>query len=119
MNRLNIVLLGLSTLWSTAWLSAAEQQTRAAGHVNYGRPYESPTHPAFIALPPGAVEPDDRVPREAGGADGARRRQPPVPALLGVVLHLRSSSSSFSCIRWIQPSQSGGDLSTMRLGHWK
>lgn len=28
-----------------------------AGAVNYARPFEPPTRPAFIALPPGAVEP--------------------------------------------------------------
>jgi hypothetical protein len=27
------------------------------GQVNYGRPFETPTRPAFIPLPPGAVEP--------------------------------------------------------------
>ena len=29
-----------------------------AGQVNYGRPFEPPTRPAFIPLPPGAVEPE-------------------------------------------------------------
>ena len=35
--------------------SAAENTT--TGAVNYGRPFEPPTRPAFIALPAGAVEP--------------------------------------------------------------
>ena len=36
--------------------SAAEPAPRP-GQVNYGRPFETPTRPAFIPLPPGAVEP--------------------------------------------------------------
>jgi uncharacterized protein len=35
---------------------AAEPQD-AANAVNYGRPFEPPTRPAFIPLPPGAIEP--------------------------------------------------------------
>jgi len=38
-------------------LSAAEQQMPKAEHVNYARPFEPPTRPAFMPLPPGAVEP--------------------------------------------------------------
>jgi hypothetical protein len=55
------IFLGLSAfaaaLLFAALLSAAEQQTPKPEHVNYGRPFEPPTRPAFIALPPGAVEP--------------------------------------------------------------
>ena len=32
-------------------------ETKAPERVNYARPFEPPTRPAFIALPPGAVEP--------------------------------------------------------------
>ena len=42
----------------TVLLSAAEQQTPQPERVNYGRPFEPPTRPAFIALPAGAVEPE-------------------------------------------------------------
>jgi len=35
----------------------AAAETKTTGAVNYGRPFEPPTRPAFIALPPGAVEP--------------------------------------------------------------
>ncbi len=42
---------------AAAWLSAAEPQSSKPQAVNYGRPFEPPTRPAFIALPPGAVEP--------------------------------------------------------------
>ena len=43
---------------SSVLLSAAEQQTPTPERVNYARPFEPPTRPAFIPLPPGAVEPD-------------------------------------------------------------
>jgi len=36
---------------------AGEADTKTTKGVNYGRPFEPPTRPAFIALPPGAVEP--------------------------------------------------------------
>ena len=57
MNRFNTALLGLLALLSAVLSSAQEPQTQSAARVNYGRPYESPTRGAFIALPPGAVEP--------------------------------------------------------------
>lgn len=37
--------------------SAAEPESAQPTGVNYGRPFEPPTRPAFIPLPPGAVEP--------------------------------------------------------------
>ena len=42
----------------SVWLSAAEQTTPQPERVNYGRPFEPPTRPALLALPPGAVEPE-------------------------------------------------------------
>jgi len=33
-------------------------ETGASETVNYARPFEPPTRPAFLALPPGAIEPD-------------------------------------------------------------
>jgi uncharacterized protein len=47
----------LALLSSTSADRAAEPIRSAPGKVNYGRPFEPPTRPAFIALPPGAVEP--------------------------------------------------------------
>jgi uncharacterized protein len=37
--------------------SASAAETETAGPVNYARPFERPTRPAFVPLPPGAVEP--------------------------------------------------------------
>ncbi|MCR4411231.1 MAG: glycoside hydrolase family 127 protein [Thermoguttaceae bacterium] len=43
---------------AAAWLSAAEsQQASKSQAINYGRPFETPTRPALLMLPPGAVEP--------------------------------------------------------------
>jgi hypothetical protein len=56
------VFLGVSTfaavLLSSVLLSLAEEKTPQANSVNYGRPFEPPTRPAFIPLPPGVVEPE-------------------------------------------------------------
>ncbi len=41
-----------------AWGYTAEQQASKPDRVNYARPFEPPTRPALIALPPGAVEPE-------------------------------------------------------------
>ena len=41
-----------------AWGYAAEPQASKPDRVNYARPFEPPTRPALIALPPGAVEPE-------------------------------------------------------------
>ena len=41
---------------AAASLSAAEPASQPEA-VNYGRPFEPPTRPALIPLPPGAVEP--------------------------------------------------------------
>jgi hypothetical protein len=35
----------------------AEDQENKANPVNYARPFEPPTRPALIPLPPGAIEP--------------------------------------------------------------
>jgi len=48
------VMGGMGTA-AAGWAEAGER--RAAGDVNYARPFEPPTRPAFIPLPPGAVEP--------------------------------------------------------------
>ncbi len=47
----------MAVVIATAWLSAAEPPKAGPGAVNYGRPFEPPTRPAFIPLPPGAVQP--------------------------------------------------------------
>lgn len=47
--------MGLSFLTSVAL--AVEQERPRPTKVNYGRPFEPTTRPAFISLPPGAVEP--------------------------------------------------------------
>ena len=49
-----MVIGGLALLFAPA-TSAAEGGT--LGQVNAARPFEPPTRPAFIPLPPGAVEP--------------------------------------------------------------
>ena len=46
-----------AAMFSTALLSAAEPQTAKPGQANYARPFEPPTRPAFLILPPGTVEP--------------------------------------------------------------
>ena len=48
--RFKAVIGGLAVLWCAA---AAD----AAAPANYARPFEPPTRPAFLPLPPGAVEP--------------------------------------------------------------
>lgn len=42
---------------ATATSVSAAVEPRTTDTVNYARPFEPPTRPAFIALPPGAVEP--------------------------------------------------------------
>ncbi len=49
------VVLGGVTLAFTEVADAGD--ARGPAPVNYARPFEPPTHPAFIPLPPGAVEP--------------------------------------------------------------
>ena len=62
MNRFCRIFLELAAFAAamspSAWLLAAEQQAPKPEHVNYGRPFEPPTRPALIPLPPGAVEPE-------------------------------------------------------------
>jgi len=66
------VFFGLSAfaagVLSTGSLSAAQQQAPKPGPVNYGRPFEPPTRPALIPLPPGAVEPGGWLRDWAGAA---------------------------------------------------
>ena len=61
MKRFYGVIFGLSasaaTVLCVASLSTADDLASKPAHVNYGRPFEPPTRPALIPLPPGAVEP--------------------------------------------------------------
>jgi uncharacterized protein len=43
---------------SAAWLLAAERPPAQAERANYGRPFETKSRPALLALPAGAVEPE-------------------------------------------------------------
>jgi hypothetical protein len=55
---LRLTLVALSTVSGWHMCSAASPSApAAAGRVNYARPFEPPTRPAFLPLPPGAVEP--------------------------------------------------------------
>jgi hypothetical protein len=51
---LKLAVVGL--VFARAW-GADGAESGVAEHVNYARPFDPPTHPALIALPPGAVEP--------------------------------------------------------------
>ena len=51
---LKLAVVGL--VFARAWV-ADGAESGVAEHVNYARPFEPPTHPALITLPPGAVEP--------------------------------------------------------------
>ena len=53
-NRLLAVALAVL---ADTWLSAAEPPPSKPQASNYGRPFETPTRPALLMLPPGAVEP--------------------------------------------------------------
>jgi hypothetical protein len=53
----------LRTCWTVALLATIVGSSQAveptiAGPANYARPFEPPTRPAFIPLPPGVVEPE-------------------------------------------------------------
>jgi hypothetical protein len=48
--------LAIGSIYPLQNSRAAEPENKAAA-VNYGRPFEPPTHPAFIPLPPGNIEP--------------------------------------------------------------
>ena len=55
---LRLTLVALSTVSGWHMCSAASPSApAAAGRANYARPFEPPTRPAFLPLPPGAVEP--------------------------------------------------------------
>lgn len=53
--RLQVLLISLTLIPALAALAAAAPAPAAKG--NYDRPFEPPTRPVFIPLPPGAVEP--------------------------------------------------------------
>lgn len=57
MNRryLQTIVIGLLLVTAAARARAAEPAT--AAKANYARPFETPTRPALLTLPPGAVEP--------------------------------------------------------------
>jgi len=50
-----VFFLSIGLQSSKAMLNTPAQ---GSGQVNYGRPFETPARPAFISLPPGAVEPE-------------------------------------------------------------
>ncbi len=53
------IFAGLAAMGNSVWTQrsfAAEPENKPAA-VNYGRPFEPPTRPAFIPLPPGQIEP--------------------------------------------------------------
>ena len=50
-----VFFLSIGLLSSKAMLNAP---AKGSSRVNYGRPFETPARPAFISLPPGAVEPE-------------------------------------------------------------
>ena len=55
---LRMSLVAVSTVSALNSCSAGSPATPAAPvRVNYARPFEPPTRPAFLPLPPGAVEP--------------------------------------------------------------
>ena len=55
--RMILLVFMLSAAAAVDCLAKEEQMNSKPGKVNYGRPFEPPTRPAFIPLPPGAVEP--------------------------------------------------------------
>jgi hypothetical protein len=57
MNQRNLLGRGIWVLLAIAAGVVSAGETKTTTPVNYGRPCEPPTRPAFIALPPGAVEP--------------------------------------------------------------
>ncbi len=60
-NHHSRIFLGLFVLAlaaaSSPWLAAAEALAPQPAHANYARPFELPTRPALIPLPPSAVQP--------------------------------------------------------------
>jgi hypothetical protein len=57
MKKQHLLINGIVALLVTATGIIGAPETKAADGTNYARPFEPPTRPAFIALPPGAVEP--------------------------------------------------------------
>ena len=51
------IIAALGLLFQASGLIHGGQMNTGMDSVNYGRPFEPPTRPAFMALPPGAVEP--------------------------------------------------------------
>src|SRR5664279_3109593 len=58
MDKRCLFLKGLLALLAIAATVASAAEPKNTNTVNYGRRFEPPTHPAFIPLPPGAVEPE-------------------------------------------------------------
>ncbi len=58
MNKRHLVFPGILALLSTAMSVAIADGPKSTAAVNYARPFEPSTRPAFLALPPGAVEPE-------------------------------------------------------------
>jgi uncharacterized protein len=58
MDKRHLFLKGILALLAIAATVASAAEPKNTNTVNYGRPFEPPTHPAFIPLPPGAVEPE-------------------------------------------------------------
>jgi hypothetical protein len=58
MNKRHLLFQAIGVLLAAATGVAGAAEPKAAGAVNYGRPFEPPTRPAFLPLPPGAVEPE-------------------------------------------------------------
>jgi hypothetical protein len=56
--ELGYVGLVVLTLVATATSVAGAAERKTTSKVNYARPFEPPTRPALLFLPPGAVEPD-------------------------------------------------------------
>jgi len=55
--RAFLVLTGCGVVLGLATAAAAAETAAAVPPANYARPFEPPTRPAFLPLPPGAVEP--------------------------------------------------------------
>ncbi len=51
------ILVFVVVIMCAGWIIAGEPSTPIAKKLNYARPFEPPTRPALIVLPPGTVEP--------------------------------------------------------------
>jgi uncharacterized protein len=57
MHKWNLPIAGVLFFLTIALHSAYAAETQNPGAPNYARPFEPPTRPAFLTLPPGAIEP--------------------------------------------------------------